>query len=272
MNIYGQVGWRAAAAVNPSTSTSYLLDTYTGASAAYSLRKLRTEYTGAAIRVRRSSDSTTLDVGFKADGTLDTTALTTFVGAGSGFVSIWYDQSGNNNQLFKNSSANQPRIVNAGVVEMVGGKPAVRWITIGGVEHLMGLTAGLTNVRSVFLNITYLSGLNLIPLLGHTINYDYHADGSVYLSTGNAASYVLNGAKYINGVSKTNATFTKSSSNSLISMIHTSSSGRVNQISSDRTIGRWFDGYYSEIVLYSTDQTTNRVGIESNINSHYSIY
>jgi hypothetical protein len=198
--------------------------------------------------------------------------MLSFVGAGNGFVSIWYDQSGNNNSLFKNSATNQPRIVNAGVVETVGGKPSVRWITIGNVEHLMGLTTGLTNVRSVFLNITYLSGSGIVPLLGHTTDYNYHADGSVYLNTAHAASYVLNGTKYINGVSKTNATFTKSSSNSLISMIHTSSSGRVNQISSDRTTGRWFDGYYSEIVLYSTDQTTNRVGIESNINSHYSIY
>ncbi len=89
---------------------------------------------------------------------------------------------------------------------------------------------------------------------------------------------VLNGAKYINGVSKTNATFTKSTSNSLISMIHTSASGRVDQISSDRTVSvnvfeyRCFSGYYSEIVLYSSNQTTNRAAIESNINSYYAIY
>lgn len=54
--------------------------------------------------------------------------------------------------------------------------------------------------------------------------------------------------------------------------------GRVDQISSDRTVGvnmgeyRCFSGYYSEIVLYSSDQTANRAAIESNINSYYSIY
>ena len=256
--------------VIPTIST--LLDSYSGAAAAYSLRKLKSSYTGYAIRVRRSSDNTEQDIGFDSNGNLDTVALSVFVGSGSGFVKTWYDQSGNNNPLFKNSATNQPRIVNSGVVETVGGKPAVRWIVIGNVEHLMGLTTGLTNVCSVFLNITYLSGVGMVPLLGHTTAYDYHADGSVYLSTAHASSYVLNGTKYINGVSKTNATFTKSSSNSLISMIHTSASGRVNQISSDRAIGRWFDGYYSEIILYSTDQTTNRVGIESNINTYYSIY
>ena len=267
-----RLGWRVTTqpVVTPYLTT--LLDLYSGAAAAYSLRKLKSSYTGSAIRVRRSSDNTEMNIGFDSDGNLDTYSLSAFVGTGNGFVTTWYDQSGNNNPLFKNSATNQPRIVNSGVVETVGGKPAVRWITIGGVENLMGLTTGLTNVCSVFLNITYLSGVGMVPLLGHTTAYDYHADGSVYLSTAHASSYVLNGTKYINGVSKTNATFTKSSSNSLISMIHTSASGRVNQISSDRAIGRWFDGYYSEIILYSTDQTTNRVGIESNINTYYSIY
>jgi len=136
----------------------------------------------------------------------------------------------------------------------------------------MGLTTGLTNVRSVFLNMRYLSGSGIVPLLGHTTDYNYHADGAVYLSTNFASSYVLNGTKYINGVSKTNATFTKTSANALITMIHTSASGKVNQISSDRAMGRWFDGNYSEIILYSSDQTANRVGIESNINTYYSIY
>ena len=40
-----------------------LLDVYTGAAAAYSLRKLRSDYTGACLRVRRSSDSAEQDIG-----------------------------------------------------------------------------------------------------------------------------------------------------------------------------------------------------------------
>jgi hypothetical protein len=63
-----------------SPSPSYLLDSYGGATAAYSLRKLRAGYTGSAIRVRRSNDNTTLDVGFDANGNLDTTSMLNFVG------------------------------------------------------------------------------------------------------------------------------------------------------------------------------------------------
>ena len=58
-----------------------LLDTYTGAAAAYSVRKLSSTYSGSALRVRRSSDDTEQDIGFDANGDLDTTALTTFVNA-----------------------------------------------------------------------------------------------------------------------------------------------------------------------------------------------
>jgi len=47
-----------------------LLDTYPDAAAAYSLRKLRADYSGSAVRVRRSSDNTEQDIGFTTQGEL----------------------------------------------------------------------------------------------------------------------------------------------------------------------------------------------------------
>lgn len=55
-------------------------DLYPNAAVAYSLRKLRSAYTGSAIRVRRSSDNTEQDFGFTSTGELDTNAIETFVG------------------------------------------------------------------------------------------------------------------------------------------------------------------------------------------------
>ncbi|MCZ8356870.1 MAG: T9SS type A sorting domain-containing protein [Microcystis sp. LE19-388.1G] len=98
------------------------------ANVAYSLRKLRCAYSGFAIQVRRSSDNATQDIGFTVNGDLDTTALKTFVGVGnSGFVSIWYDQSGNPIpvNVAPPAAANQPRIINAGVVERRNGVPTL---------------------------------------------------------------------------------------------------------------------------------------------------
>ena len=71
-----------------------LLDTYSGASAAFSLRKLSNTYSGDAIRVRRASDNAEQTIGFSANS-LDTTALATFCGSSNGFVVTWMDQSGN---------------------------------------------------------------------------------------------------------------------------------------------------------------------------------
>ena len=71
-----------------------LLDTYTGAAAAYSVRRLSSTYTGSAMKVRRSSDDALQDIGFDGSGNLDTSALLSFVGGGDGHVTRWYSQSG----------------------------------------------------------------------------------------------------------------------------------------------------------------------------------
>jgi hypothetical protein len=79
---------------------SPVLDDYTGAAAAYSLRKVRSAYTGSAINVRRSSDGDTKDIGFDANGDLDTTTLLAFVGGENKVV-----QSENLNTTWSKSSA-----------------------------------------------------------------------------------------------------------------------------------------------------------------------
>ena len=71
-----------------TSAPSLLLDLYPSAAAAYSVRLLRSAYSGSAIRVRRSSDNTEQDIGFSG-GNLDTSALTSFCGSGNGFVTTW---------------------------------------------------------------------------------------------------------------------------------------------------------------------------------------
>ncbi|MFY8004907.1 MAG: FG-GAP-like repeat-containing protein, partial [Chitinophagaceae bacterium] len=95
------------------------------AAVAYSLRKLSTDYIGFAIQVRRSSDNATQDIGFTSAGNLDTAALKTFVGSNNGFVTIWYDQSGNARNLTQTTTGSQPAIVNTGVIYRKSGSPTV---------------------------------------------------------------------------------------------------------------------------------------------------
>lgn len=97
------------------------LDAYTAnLSLAFSAtNRLLTSYLGYAFNVRRSSDSTTMDIGFNADGTVNTTALLAFAGAGSAFITKFYNQStlGAAFDYKQINGANQPRIVNAGVLD-----------------------------------------------------------------------------------------------------------------------------------------------------------
>jgi len=108
-----------------AAAQNLLLDDYPNAAAAYSLRKLDKDYTGSAIRVRRSNDNSEQDIGFTSSGDLDTASLKTFVGANSGFVTTWYDQSGNARNATQTTAANQPRVVNAGTIDRANGNPSI---------------------------------------------------------------------------------------------------------------------------------------------------
>lgn len=132
----------------------------TSAQAAFSLRNLGCGYAGAAIQVRRSSDNTTKDIGFTSTGDLDTASLLTFVGSNSGYVTIWYDQSGNGRNATQATANNQPRIVNAGVVERQNGKPALRFLTVNSGLATASFTAfnsaaTFNGVAKVNSNLTY---------------------------------------------------------------------------------------------------------------------
>jgi hypothetical protein len=104
-----------------------LLDDYPNAAAAYSLRLLRTAYTGDVVMVRRSSDNDTLAIGFSG-GALDTAAMKTFCGTAATdtcFVRRLYDQSGNGRNFVQTTSANQPQIITSGVVNRDNGQPSI---------------------------------------------------------------------------------------------------------------------------------------------------
>ena len=100
-------GLLSLAAKVPAPSFTGILDTYSGAAVAYSAaRRLSSTYTGALIRVRRSSDNTEQDIGYNGSNVLDESALTSFVGAGNGFVVKLYDQSGNGKKDRKSTRLN----------------------------------------------------------------------------------------------------------------------------------------------------------------------
>lgn len=115
-------------ATQSAVDEPYLLNEYPNAYAAYSLRKLRSDYTGPAIRVRRSSDDVEQDIGFTSDGWVDTEALESFVGSGDGFVTTWYAQVGGTPNMVQSNPTEQPYAARGGIAETdAEGKPAFRF-------------------------------------------------------------------------------------------------------------------------------------------------
>lgn len=272
----------------------FLLDLYPSAAAAYSVRKLRSAYTGSAIRVRRSSDNTEQDVGFSGSGGLDISSLTSFCGSGNGFVTTWYDQSGNSNNAVQTTAANQPQIVSSGSVILQNGKPSVQF---DNTNNFMN-----TSSFSTLSNASYfiVSKLNIGSGVDD-YSYIFSTEGSSapiqslskWQNSGSDANkrYVFNGTNVsMDGINSLNqelaSLFFPTSSPYLNLYINNSSqtfnstpSTSISPLNKYITIGRfdggsrhYLDGNLQEFILYVSDQSSNRTGINTNINTYYGIY
>jgi hypothetical protein len=270
--------WAGATDIVGTPAPSLLLDTYTNAAVAYSLRKLRTAYTGSAIRVRRSVDNAEQNIGF-VDNVLDTASLLTFCGAGNGFVTTWYDQSGNANNAINSTAIAQPQIVSSGAMILINGKPSVQFdgsndqLNLGSV-----ITAGASSFNS-FVAKRAASGDNFWALsekdatgylLGSISNTYYYQPKTTQYQASSATDTTTN-QLLITGqnnagtmsIFKNGSTITSTASNLTYSPT-IDSVGRYSGLFSKCNI--------QETIFYNTNQSTNRTGIESNINTFYTIY
>jgi hypothetical protein len=120
------------------------------ASVAYGLRRLSRFWTGAAIRVMRTSDNSELDIGFIGED-LDVVTLLAFVGSGNGDIVIWYDQSGNGRHAVS-ITGSRPRIVSNGAIETQNGKPAIRFDGVN--DYLAAASPLIGATHSLFILFT----------------------------------------------------------------------------------------------------------------------
>lgn len=96
------------------TPSSYPLDDFSDAEVAYSFRRLRSDYTGSVVKLKRTYDNATLDFGFASGSDyLDTASADSWCGVGGGVCSIdaWYDQSTNGRGL--DGGLYQPDFINS---------------------------------------------------------------------------------------------------------------------------------------------------------------
>jgi hypothetical protein len=279
-----------------------LLDAFQNAAVAFSLRKLRKDYTGDCIEVRRSSDNATQDIGF-VNGELDTASLLSFVGAGSGFVRTWYDQSGNARNAIQTTNSEQPRIVNSGVLDVENTKPS---LLLNGTNNSFSIANFQT---SSYVNISLFSVVNALNTTGiRSIFTKNNVTGDnrsfFFVIRGGEWSSNLSGNGQLPIIRIDSTNNSPSGQNIFSSIINMSQSTVIDKInfyrnsnvasktvvntanltslfnanipfeigSSNGGTSNFFDGFIQEIIFYESGKTSERLGIETNINKHYNVF
>lgn len=96
-----------------------------------SLRRIDSSYTGALVRLRRSTDNAELDygAGLAMGEFIDYSAIDTWLGGGTAYVVTWYDQSGQGRDITNSTTADQPILSASATTDR-----AVKWDGVN--DHL----------------------------------------------------------------------------------------------------------------------------------------
>jgi hypothetical protein len=283
--------------ISPLRSISkqpYPLYGLSGTAAAYSLRKF--QYTSTkAIRVRRSSDNDETDIDF-IGVYLNARALLDFVGAGNGLVTTWYDQSGNGNNATMATADNQPRIVNAGVIDVdANGRPQMYFdgtndvLTIANSASV-DITSQPLMINSVFQNNSQ-TGYIVIKNLDSAATNQYgiyfdsspkyvgmYLEGSPAVQTTSNNSVPINTQKIYSGifnngiqqgfVNGLNSGIDGSYNSTLTSRANMNIGARSNNVGGTAW-SSFFKGYISEIIILTS--IASRDKFEKNQSKYYGI-
>jgi hypothetical protein len=263
-----------SAVIVADPNTNYLFDSYPNATLAYSLRQLNQLYTGSALRVREDGSNTETDIGFDINGELDVASIISHCGSNNGYVTTWYDQSGNTNNATQSLANDQPLIYNGSSINETNGKPSLSFS--GG--RILLINNPVTTATNFLLSAVNTAAANQFPW-GGSDSFLFYASTSTTRFRGLSSdlNYVRTvptaGTQehYVVDLSSGTATF------------------RVNAItgvtgarSADATLGTLGDGQgntsgrhtgtIQEFIIWNSSQLQARSGIETNTNNYYSIY
>jgi len=279
--------------------TGFLLDDYPNtAGHSYSLRQLSASTTNV-VRVRRGSDNTEQD--FTAAEITDGT-LVSFVGATSGYVTKWYDQS-NSAHVINFTALQQPRIVSAAGLILKNGKPSVEFNFANNNSLNVLLTAPFTSQYYLFAvnsweapeeGATYMYGLRTpsIPYIsGDEQSNIISWDGSTgrmkgagipqagvtditFPRIGTFPQSLYYARQAVGAIGSLGSQLKINTTQYPFFGVTDNGSAQVNSINlAEDGVGNNNSGIYlQEFILYFADPASNATAIESNINTHYSIY
>mgnify|MGYP003112809236 FL=1 len=259
----------------PSAFTG-LLDTYTGAAAGYSTRRLASSATNL-MRIREDSGDTETDIGYDSNGDLDTAAIATHCGTANGYIVTWYDQSGNSNDATQSTAGSQPQIYNGTAVITDNGKPAIS----------MGILRLTSFIDTQLYSFFFVNGLGN----AYRTIFLRNSGASTYLRADNANRYVIvtptdfdflsgstfDGTQALNSLIVSSSTTATSFQNGAQTGTISSLGGgnmKFDLLEKNMTLpGTPSTLFTQEMIFYTSDVgSTNRTGIETNINAYFQIF
>jgi hypothetical protein len=259
-------------------------DVGASASFAYGLRKLRTAYAGACIRVRRASDDAEQDIGFSGES-LDWADAISFKGASTIFVDTWYDQSGNGYDLTQGTTSAQPQLDTSGEeidFDGAGDFLSVASVNLSATDVVSAFHVGKTSSTStqVIWEHGNNTGKNIVFFINGsqtafmsidaTNNFDTlanWADGNYQL-----LSTIIDRGESGGDVVKSWRNSTNAGSNGGTTGVTGNFDTLTLYVGTRGTPEYPYNGSMKELVLFPSDLTASRATAEGNINTYHSIY
>jgi len=223
---------------------------------------------GALVEIRRSSDDLVKNFYYDSNNELSLnskdwngTTLSSWIGSDDGFVSTWYDQSGNASNAIQTIPSYQPQIVNSG--------------TYLGYLQTLAVFGNMISSYSYIVSQEY-SSFSVFENSGNCVIGGTNSGNSYYGlgQSGSALSSIsgfISPSFYRNGSvigTTRNDVFVESSSFSQFSLLITANSS--NTLAIGYTGAAFNNNRFKEFVLYP-NQTLSRTGVENNQMTYYSI-
>jgi hypothetical protein len=258
----------------------FILDKHPNAFAAYSLRKLRNGYSGSAIRVRRASDNAEQNIGFDINGNLDTSGLASFCSGTNGFVTTWYDQTGNSENLIQTTAVSQPKIFDSvsGTI-VLSSKPA---ITFDAVNDFLSRQFPIIKTQPIYSQIVSTfpttsfgfifdsTTANRISILRNALTQNMDIFAGLGIST--VSNSFVSNTRYLY-TTLFNSANSYLYQNSVLRLSGNSGSNSIGDlfINSRFNLTNFGNITTQEFIFWAIDQTSNRVAIETDIKTYYGI-
>ncbi|MFP4338651.1 MAG: hypothetical protein ACLFQP_12050 [Halothece sp.] len=277
-------------------TASYLKDLDGGDAIACYGFKYSSDYSGASLVVRRSSDNAVKEIGWKfyqLSGDdwfygINDDEVFSFCGSSSGFIRTFYDSTGNNNHAYETTTTWQPRIVNSGVVARINGIPAPEWVN-GQKNRLQtaDFTTPLEQPNTIF-SVAHFNGASgkqeyLFDGVGqdtrHALfhydkidSFSLHAGVSYYaeydLTAGNKLFYTL-----FKGI---NSEYAKNGSDVLVGDTGNQSLAKLRIGYANDSVLSYINYNWNStigtIILYPVNKSSQRGLIENYLNKAYKVF